>query len=781
MLGLKLGHYRISEKIGVGGMGEVYRAHDERLDRDVALKVLPAGALADEAARKRFRKEALALSKLNHPNIATVHDFDTQDGVDFLVMEYIAGVTLNEKLASGPLEEKEILQLGIQTAEGLEAGHKEGVVHRDIKTGNLRVTLEGRVKILDFGLAKVMRPESEAELTASVTETRGVTGTLPYMAPEQMRGEAVDGRTDLWALGVVLYEMATGQRPFQARLATALAADIQTKPPQPPRQLNPKISLRLEEIILKCLEKDPENRYQSAKELAVDLRRLGLPEAAPVAARPRARLQWAAAGALVVALLSLVYFAEQRFWPGKPAGRRIMLAVLPFENLTGDPEQDYFSDGLTEEMISGMGRLYPQQLGIIARTSVMRYKKTKKAIDEIGVELGVDYVLEGSVRRAVDRVRITAQLIQVKDQTHLWAENYERDLRDVLGLQTEVASRIGRSLALELLPSQQVRSASARAIDPEAHEVYFRGLSLMSRGRAGLEKSLELFQQAIQLDPTYAQAYAGQGMAYNILGFLGDSAPAEAYPKQKAAALKALGLDESLADAHYLLANVLLLYEWNWAGAEREFRRAIELNPSHASAHHAYSHYLMAMGREKESLAESRKAVELDPASATLAACLGWHCLFSRLYGEAIQQSLKALAMDANNYLARFNVGRAYEDRGKNEEAIAAFQSAVEISGGRIHALAGLAHAYAAAGKRQEAQNLLADLQERAGKTYVSAYEIAAIYAALGDKDQAFAWLAKAYQERSSWLVHIGWEPRFDSLRPDPRFQDLLRRIGLPP
>src|SRR6266850_1376635 len=394
MIGRTLGHYRIIEKIGAGGMGEVYLARDERLQRDVAIKILPAGTLADETARARFRKEALALSRLNHPNIATVHDFDTSDGVDFLVMEYIRGVTLNERLTQGPLPEKDVIRLGTQLAEGLEAGHKEHVIHRDIKPGNIRVTLDGRAKILDFGLAKVVRPAGETAIADSLSET-GTVGTLPYMAPEQVRGRQVDARTDIWALGTVLYEMATGRRPFLENDAFRLGTAILESAAPSPRALNHRIPPELERIILKTLEK-----------------------------------------------------------------------------LSDNPKEDYFADGLTEETIAQLGELQPSRLGVIARTSAMRYKHTHETVDQIGRQLKVSYVLEGSIRLADQRVRVTAQLIQVSDQTHLWAESYERPLSRILSIESEVAQRVTRSLAMELLPSQRASLTNTREVDPEAYETY---------------------------------------------------------------------------------------------------------------------------------------------------------------------------------------------------------------------------------------------------------------------------------------------------------------------
>ncbi|PYX11209.1 MAG: hypothetical protein DMG85_06360 [Acidobacteria bacterium] len=420
-VGINLGHYRIAEKIGAGGMGEVYRAHDEHLARDVAIKVLPAGTLSDPSARRHFRNEALALSKLNHPGIATIYDFDTQDGVDFLVMEYIPGMTLSEKLAGRPLAEKEVLALGVQLAEALAAAHAGGVVHRDVKPGNLRVTGDGRLKVLDFGLAKLRLPVVPSAATESIDQTLAMTGTLPYMAPEQLLGEEADARTDIHSAGAVLYEMATGQRPFGKLERAQLITAILRQAPVPPAQLNPQVPAELERLIGKCLEKDPENRYQSAKELAVDLRRLGMPSSVTaswrVVERPRSRLRrkvlLGLTGVLVVAALLLGLNAVSGWRErllGKEAGAAIhSLAVLPLANLSGDPEQEYFADGMTEELITDLSKI--GSLKVISRTSVMQYKDARKPLREIGRELGVQGVIEGSVRRVGDRVRITAQLI----------------------------------------------------------------------------------------------------------------------------------------------------------------------------------------------------------------------------------------------------------------------------------------------------------------------------------------------------------------------------------
>ncbi|MFQ5777854.1 MAG: protein kinase, partial [Terriglobia bacterium] len=576
MIGKTLSHYRIVEKIGAGGMGEVYRARDERLERDVAVKVLPTGTLADEAARKRFRKEALALSKLNHPHIATVFDFDTQDGLDFLVMEYVPGPSLAETLGDGALSEKEVVRLGGQIASALEEAHGQRVVHRDLKPGNIALTARGDAKVLDFGLAKLVRPVSQATTLDSLSETQGMAGTLPYMAPEQLRGEEVDARTDIHALGAILYEMVTGRRPFPETHGPRLTDAILHQAPPPPGRLKPNLSTRLEEIILKCLEKEPEHRYQSAKELLVDLRR----PATPTGVSPRqvpggsARLRLMvrlgavgiAVGALLVALVGLnVGGLRDRLTGSVRSGQITSLAVLPLDNLMNDPEQDYFVDGMTEAVITELSKI--GALKVISRTSVMRYKETDKSLRAIAADLGVDAIVEGSVLRSGDRVRITAQLIDASTDEHLWADNFDRSLGDILALHSDVAQAIAREIKIAVTPEEEAHLASARPVNPEAHEAYLKGDYHWNKfTREGFAQSLGYFQQAIEIDPDYAPAYAGMARAYSVLGVFGGLVPSETHPKAKTAALKALELDDTLAQAHVALGMTMLLYDWDWAG-----------------------------------------------------------------------------------------------------------------------------------------------------------------------------------------------------------------------
>jgi serine/threonine protein kinase/TolB-like protein/Tfp pilus assembly protein PilF len=781
IVGKAISHYRVIEKLGAGGMGVVYRAHDVRLDRDVALKVLPAGRLAGEAARNRFHKEALALAKLNQPHIGAIYDFDRQEGVDFLVMEYVPGKSLAEQLAAGPLPESEVRLLGTQIVTALEEAHQQGIVHRDLKPGNIVVTPKGQAKVLDFGLAKLLRPASEMSTADEVSSTALGVGTLPYMAPEQLRGLPADALTDIYAAGAVLYEMVTGRRPFRNKFAVALAADIQTQLPAPPRQLNPKISLALEEIILKCLEKEPRNRYQSAEELLVDLRRLNRAEPQGeglASARSRFRFAAWAVGALVIALLAGTYLVRRPSWIGhKSLPGKIILAVLPFENLSHDPQEDYFCDGLTDEMINQLGRLMPQQLGVIARTSAMRYKGSQKRIDEIGRELHAGYILETSVRNEGAHVRIATQLIQARDQTTLWTETYDYDVAGVFALESDVSGRIARSLALQLLPAQE--KARPQTASPEAHDAYLKGRYHWQKGSVEEHgKARQYFEEAVRLDPRYAPAYAGLAGYYSTTT---ESPAKSAMPIAKQYALKSLELDDSLSEAHTAFAGIRFYGDWDWPGAESEFKRALALNPSDAEARRGYSNYLLAMGRFEEALLEVQRAQELDPLSLYTSVNAGWTFYFARQYDRAIEQCRKALELDANSDGAYACLGWSYRAKGLRQEAIAESERAVALSDRGPGRLTGLARAYAAFGRKADAGKILDELGGRGKHTYVAPHYSAMIYAALGENDQALAAMEQAYVERDGYLAWLKVDDAFDSLRKEPRFQELLSRVGFAP
>lgn len=788
MIGQMLGRYRLVEQIGAGGMGVVYRAHDDRLERDVAIKVLPPGALADDAARRRFHKEALALSKLSHPNVASVHDFDTADGVDFLVMELVSGTSVDARAAAGALPEREVLALGIQLADGLAAAHAEGVIHRDLKPGNLRLTADGRLKILDFGLAQLLRRPDDRTQTGTVDDHGRLAGTLAYMAPEQVRGEAVDARTDLYAAGAVLYELATGRRPFADHPPLRVPEAIVHETPPAPRAVNARVSVELDRIVTKCLDKNPERRYQTAVDLRVDLERLRTPSVVSIAATRAApaRRRAALVGMTLVALAAaaalgtLLNVAGLRDRLRGPAGPLQIqsIAVLPLENLSRDSEQEYFADGMTEALIADLAKI--SALRVISRTSVMRYKSPDRSLPEIARALNVDAVMEGSVLRAGDRVRITAQLFHAPTDRHLWAETYERDLRDVLALQSEVARAIAAEIHATITPDERRRLTTARPIDPAAHRAYLEGrYQWNKRTPEGLTKAVEHFRRAIDLDPAYALAYSGVAESYVLMPAVGIAtmAPRDAVPKAKAAATKALEIDDTVVDAYTALGYIKMHFDWDWIGAEQAFLKARELNPNLSTFW--YGAYLADTGRHSEAIREAQRAQTADPLSPIVSAGLAWMYHLARQHDRAIEASRTTLELAPDFPIAYMRLGWAYQQKAMYPEALAAFEKAITLSGRGSDNLAALAYVHARAGQRRQAERVLATMKQMSRETYVSAYNMALVYTGLGDKESAFEWLEEALSERAWAMAEVNVEPALDPLRSDPRFGDIVRRVGL--
>jgi TolB-like protein/Tfp pilus assembly protein PilF len=799
MLGKVISHYRIVEKLGGGGMGVVYKAEDTTLGRQVALKFLPEEWSKDRQALERFKREARAAAALNHPNICTIYEIGEHEGQPFLVMELLEGETLEQRVSAKPLKVNEILELAIPIALALEAAHTKGIVHRDIKPANIFITQEGGVKILDFGLAKVARAGGLSTVggmsTESLTAPGVVAGTVQYMSPEQALGEPVDARTDLFSFGSVLFEMATGRVPFAGSTLGETIAHILHSQPEAMARLNSEVPAELERITLKCLEKKPQERYQSAKELRVDLQRLkreadsvqeGLTAglAMPKRGRPglllRKRGMVATVGAAVI-LVAAVFIArnvgglrDRLLGPVGPP-RIESLAVLPLENLMGDPQQEYFVDGMTEELIADLSQV--SALRVISRTSVMQYKGSKKLLPQIARELKVDGVIEGSVLRSGDHVRVTAQLIQAATDTHLWARSYERDLRDVLALQDEVARAIADEIRVKLTPQEQTRLGRARPVNPETYEAYLKGMFyLYKKTPEGFAKGLALLQQATEKDPADPLPYAGLALAYPIIyhGPGGTIPPREGFPRARAAALKALELDESSAQAHLALAAIKLYFDWDWTGTEKEFRLALELNPNLPEAHTHYGWYLRLFGRNEEGVAEQKKAVELDPLSPFYTAMMGWMFWDLRQPDKAIEEARKALDIDPNSPDALYVLGGAYGDKGMFDQAIAAHKKLATVNPNWKY---GLAETYAQAGRKDDALKLVAEMEREDYSKF--GLEISGIQTILGNKEETFRALEAAYEYHH---IFLPWTVNDDTFpwRSDPRFQELRRRMNFP-
>jgi serine/threonine protein kinase/tetratricopeptide (TPR) repeat protein len=780
MIGQTVSRYLILEKLGAGGMGVVYRAHDERLDRDVALKVLPPGIFRDEAARKRFRKEALALSKLNHPNIATIHDFDSQEGVDFLVMEYITGTTLSHKLKSEPMSEKDVTSLGLQIASALEEAHEGGIVHRDLKPGNILVTPKHQVKILDFGLAVLLKPNDAADVTLSDSDVTGISGTLPYMAPEQLLGKSADIRSDIYAVGTILFEMATGIRPFDEKLSTALSNDIIYKQPPRPTSLRNNLSARLEEIILKCLEKEPEDRYQSAKELAVDLRRLNAPTTGVVhpQVRPRRAVRrWQLVLAICLALIVIgaLVLARSKFFAGRSEAID-SLAILPFENAGANPDAEYLSDGLTESLINSISQL--SNLKVIARSSVFRYKGKSVDPQVVGRELSARAILTGRVVKRGDDLSISTELVDTRDNRHIWGEQYNVKLTDLLAIQEKISKEITANLRSRLGGKEEAVLPKQYTNNADAFQLYLKGRFYSDQATvAGVQRGVEYFHQAIVKDPHYAQAYVGIADAYFLLSsqFL---SPREAMPKIKEAATKALQLDGTLAEAHTMLAMVNAFYEYDFPGADAEFKRGVDLDPGSASAHQWRGYFLIAEGQQQEALDELTKARELDPLSDTVSLLLSVSFLFSRQYDQSIQQSRKMIESEPDFWWGHFLLGWAETETGKYDDAIQSLDRATQLDSSP-YPLAYLGYANARSGKKDKALKALQELEQKAHQVYVPRYQIAAVYVGLGDKDKASESLQQAFSNREEIIAFLKVDPTWDTLRSDSRFQNLEHRVGL--
>jgi len=787
VLGQQVGHYRILEKIGAGGMGEVYRAHDEQLDRDVALKVLPPHTLTDQTARARLLREARAAAALNHPHICTIHEVGEAGGQAYIAMELVEGKPLSALVAGQGLPVETVLRFGSQIADALAHAHERRIVHRDLKSANVMITPEGRAKVLDFGLAKRLSGEELAEATtksvASLTQAGALVGTVPYMAPEQLRGLPADARSDVWALGVVLYEMAAGRRPFQGQTGFELSSAIFNQVPPP----LPAVPTELGAVIERCLAKEPGQRYQQGSEVRAALEAVQSGVALPAWPAWRyalSRRRWlaltvalAVAFSVVAAILVALNVGglRERLRGGAP--RIHSLAVLPLENLSGDPNQEYFADGMTEELITNLAKI--SALKVISRTSVMLYKGSKKPLPQIAKELNVDALIEGSVLREGGQVRITAQLIQASTDEHLWAESYQRDLRSVLALQGEIASAIAEKVRAALTPTERAHLASARPVNPEAYDAYLKGMqSVYKVTPQDNDTALQYFELALKKDPNYAPAYAGIAELWAGSEKMGFTAPREAGPKAKAAVLKALELDNTLAQAHLALALVNYFYEWDWAGAEAEFKRAIELNPNYPDARALHSFYLINMERPKEGMAEIQRALELDPLNSWFQGIYADDLVFAGRDDEAMAQYRKVLRTSSGLPWVHSGLSGILFRKAKYEESLAEMKA---YFAGDREVEETLTQGYAQSGYSGAMRRAADTLAARARKTYVLPTDVAWLYVMAGEKDQALAWLEKGLEVHDAGAPQYGLDPIYDPLRSDPRFQALVRRMNLPP
>jgi eukaryotic-like serine/threonine-protein kinase len=749
----QIGRYRVAAKLGAGGMGVVYRAYDEKLHRDVAIKLLHSGP--EDSGRERILHEARTSSALNHPGICTVYEVEEHGDQSFIVMELIEGHPLSHLIPADGFPLATVHQHGLQIAAALAHAHAKGIVHRDIKPANILVN-QGRIKILDFGLAKQVGSQMSERTTESLdtlSSAHGsMAGTLAYMAPEQLRGERATSRSDVWSLGVVLYELATGQRPYTGDTAFTLSSSILSGTLRP---LPSRVAAGLRKIVLRCLNSDPSERYQDGGQVHAALEALDVPERSTPASRPSRRTSSHA--------------------------RVRSLAVLPLENLSpGD--DDFFADGMTDALITTLAQL--RALRVISRTSVMRYKGARQPLPQIAQALNVDAIVEGTVLRSQGRVRIAAQLIHAASDTHLWAKQYESDLRDVLTLQSDVARSIADEIQVQVSPQERTRLARSRPVDPAAYEAFLKGRHFWyRRSPEALARAVELLQQAIGQDPSHALTYAGLADAYASIGWdlFGLAAPSESFPKAKQAARQALELDANCAEAHAALGWTAAGFDWDWESAEREFRHAIELKPQYALVHIWYSHFLRAMDRTEESLGEARRALECDPLGLVLNMHMGWHLHYSREHEKAVEQCQKTLELDPTFILSHIFLGQAKEQLGAFTEAIAAFEKAVELSRRHPTYLADLGHGLAVAGRRTEALSVLDELNTiSASGRYVAARSVAEIHIGLGDIDEAFTWLGRALEQRNGWLIHMRENPRYDRLRSDPRYLELVARMNFP-
>ena len=806
LIGSRIGPYLIQQQLGTGGMGEVYLAQDVRLRRQIALKLLDHSLMGDSRSHQRFLREARMASALDHPNICTIHEVGEEAGRPFIAMQFVEGVTLMRAIDGKPMPLDSLFGLSLQIADAIAAAHARGIIHRDIKAGNIMVTPDGKAKVLDFGLAKLLDQRTEEEThDAHLTMTGLVIGTPGSMSPEQARGEHVDHRSDIFSFGVVMYQMATGSAPFAGRSKVDVISAVLSQTQSPAAELNKVVPQRFSELLDRALAKEPGGRYQTMDELISDLKDIVGEMDSSSATRsldrhreeafPHSRQRFgvvrrwiqnrAAFGLLVVIAVSLIaialalYFSSQR--KGAPSVTPIKsIAVLPFKPLVADRRDEALELGMADTLISKLSNI--KQVTVRPLSAVRKYANLDQDAAAAGREQNVDAVLDGNIQRSGEKVRVTVRFVRVTDGHEIWSEQFDESFTDIFAVQDSVSRKVTGVLAVALTGDEDKLLTKRHTSNVEAYQLYGLGRYHLTRlTDDGFRKGRDYFQQAINKDPNYALAHAGLADANNRLSGWNAVAPKEGFPAAKKAALKALEIDEGLAEAHTQLGVTKLLYDWDWMGAENEFKRAIEINPNNPDTRYLYGLYLSAMARFEEAVTEMKRAQELEPISLEKIAGIGDARYYQRHFDEAIAQYQKALEMDQNSGYAHWALGNVYLHKGMHEQAIAEYQKSIPLSGDSPDEPASLAYVYAISGKMQEARQILGDLQQRAKRSYVAPTMIASVYAALGEKDQAFAWLDKAYEERDFILIFLKVDPMFDRLRSDPRFATLLRRIGLPP
>jgi len=762
--GARLGRYEIRSQLGTGGMGEVYLAQDTGLDRKVALKILPPDLAEDNDRMSRFVREAKSASALNHPNILTIHEIGEVDGLHFIATEYIEGETLKSRLERETLSLKSTLDIALQVASALDAAHRAGIVHRDIKPDNIMVRSDGIVKLLDFGLLKLTAAQtaevdSEGQTKLQVRTSAGVImGTTAYMSPEQARGLEMDARTDIWSFGCVLYEMLANQQAFHGETMTDVLANIIHREPSSIVAHRRDTPAELERIIAKTVRKNRDERYQSAKELFDDLQQLHT--------------------RLLVEAEILRSGEGERVSQIHPSPFLSSIAVLPFTNLSAEKDNEYFSEGLTDEIIMNLSKL--KMLKVISRGSSMRYVKEGKTHQQTANDLGVQYLLEGSVRRYGSDLRITAQLVDAFRDEYIWAETYRGTMSDIFDIQEKVAAEIAQALQLRLSPAEKQNLKRRPTENTGAYQLYLQGRFFWNkRSQEGLKTAIKYFEAAIERDPHYAVAWAGIADSYSLLGEFGNIPRKELYPKARAAVNKALEIDNRLAEVHTSLASILMLSEWDWANSEKEFKLALELNPNYATARHWYSQWLLNMGRLEESLEMISRAAELDPVSQAILKDKGLALYYNRQYDEALELATKTLELDPNYAAAHRLLSLAYQAKGMFDEALIEHEKWAALTGNKVEAAVNLAQLYAVSGKFEEARRLIEGVERDRLLTDQMYRGLALVHLALGETDLAFKYLEESCERHEEALLSLKVDPKVDELRSDPRFTELLKKIGI--